>query len=289
MPSQAFGAAKRLRRWAIKRARPPQLGYQESVGVMCGWREWARSLLIANLHSAGEAKQLTDQTRCAENLKPTAILDWGEPEIKSVATDLREKYDDHRQLLQAAHGYLVRSLLPIYTLNELQPASVTVRKKCGSCSQRTACLEAIARAAGIPTRARALFVSGQFWYPRFRAFAWFLPEKVLLVWPQFFLDGTWTSVDEIYAPLAHLAQRASNEFRNDGESIFDAIDRTPIDFFGKTCTSGCVTSKFDLSKFVVSDEGIFATRDEVFTRFGVLRTTLRGRAFELLFGGRKSV
>lgn len=76
-------------------------------------------------------------------------------------------------------------------------------------------------------------------------------------------------------------------FSNVGESIFEAIDHMPIDFLGKTCVGGC-SSKFDLSKFLLDDKGMFDARDDVFDRFGSLQTTFRGCVFELVFGGRKS-
>jgi hypothetical protein len=224
----------------------------------------------------------------AENLKATAILDWQAPAICTLATSLRAAQVDNRELLQSAHRYLVRCLRLIYTLDELQPASVTLHKQRGSCSQRMACLEAIARAAGVPTRVRALRISGQFWYPRFRVFRAFLPADVLLAWPQFLLNEEWVGLEEIYRPLIQLAGDATEGFTNDGESIFDVVDRTPIDFQGNTCQAGCPASKFDLSGFVLADEGFFATRDDVFDRFGLLQHTVRGRAFEIIFGGRKS-
>lgn len=244
---------------------------------------------IVNLQLAERHEQLIDETRFAENLKPTAILDWTAPEIQAIAAALQQSQSDERDLLKAAHRKLVQLIRPIYTLDELQPASVTIRKESGSCSQRMACLEAVARAARIPTRVRALRVKGEFWYPRFHVLAAFVPRDILLVWPQFLIGNEWVDVDEIYARLAHIAEGASDGFRNDGESIFDALDHVPVDFFGKTCTPACPTSKFDLSRFVVSDEGFFASRDEVFDRFGRLQNTIRGRVFEIIFGGRKSV
>ena len=36
--------------------------------------------------------------------------------------------------------------------------------------------------------------------------------------------------DELYGPATELAERAKHPFSNDGESIFDAVDRTPVDF-----------------------------------------------------------
>lgn len=103
-----------------------------------------------------------------------------------------------------------------------------------------------------------------------------------------FVQEAWVDFDELYGPAGLIADRAMHEFRNDGESIFDAVDHTPVDFLAKTCSAGCAASVFDLSKFVLADEGFFDTRDEVFERFGSFHTTLRGRLFEVIYGGRAS-
>ena len=78
-------------------------------------------------------------------------------------------------------------------------------------------------------------------------------------------------------------------FRNNGESLFEAVQKTPVDFLGKTCGLACAKPSHDLSKYVLSDDGFFNTRDEVFERFGSFQHTLRGRLFELAFGGRSSL
>ncbi len=150
-----------------------------------------------------------------------------------------------------------------------------------------ACLEAVARAGGIPTRVRALHVKGEFWYPRFRLSCPFIPQRILLVWPQFFLQGMWVDFDEIYSPIEQLAAK-SGRFGNGGESLFEAVRHTAVDFLGKTCSVACARPEHDLSMFVQDDAGFFDTRDEVFERFGSFQHTLRGRAFEIIFGGRNS-
>lgn len=224
----------------------------------------------------------------AANLKATPILDYEDAAIRDFIVPLKHEQKGDRQLLQQAHRRLQGLLKPVYSLDELQPASRTLCTGSGSCSQRMACLEAVSRACGIPTRSRILLVSGRFWYPRFRLFRMFVPESVLLVWPQFFLEGAWVDFDELYGPAKELAERAERAFSNDGESIFDAVDHTPIDFLAKTCGPGCASSKFDLSMFILSDEGFLDTRDEVFHRYGSIHTTLRGRMFALIYGGRAS-
>lgn len=174
-------------------------------------------------------------------------------------------------------------LCPVYSGDERQPASKTLRGRKGSCSQRMACLEAVCRAAGIPTRVRALHVEGSFWYPRFRFTRSFIPRRILLVWPQFLLEGAWVGFEELHSSIERLAQ-ISPGFSNAGESLFEAVLKAPVDFFGVTCGLACGRESHDLSRFVLSDEGLFDTRDDVFAKFGFFQDTLRGRAFELLFG-----
>lgn len=144
------------------------------------------------------------------NLAPTPILNHGDPSIQALASKLRSLHRSDRRFVLEAHRRITGTVKPVYTLNELQPASRTLRKQKGSCSQRMACLEAIARAGGVPTRVRALQVSGKFWGPRFPAFEAFIPRSILLVWPQFYADGAWLDVDELYASAIDLAKVAEN-------------------------------------------------------------------------------
>lgn len=224
-------------------------------------------------------------THLRANLKATNILDIDHQDIRSLAKGLVQPDQSDRSFVQKAHLSLCELLRPVYSVNEWQSASTTLRKKSGSCSQRMACLEAVARAAAIPTRVRALHVRGTFWYPRFRFSRPFIPERVLLVWPQFYLAGAWLDFDELYSPMDRLVEDAP-AFTNEGESLFEAVRHTPVDFLGKTCGLACAKPEHDLSKYVLTDLGFLDTRDEAFERFGSFQHTLRGRAFELLFGGR---
>jgi hypothetical protein len=221
------------------------------------------------------------------NLRATSILDFQHDAVQALVKDLTEPNQPERIFLQRSHQRLAQLLRPVYSVNELQSVSKTLELKQGSCSQRMACLEAVARAGGIATRVRALHVKGSFWYPRFLFSRPFIPKRVLLIWPQFFIEGTWLDFDELYAPLAQLAAGARG-FTNDGESLFEAVQKTPVDFLGKTCGLACARPDHDLSKFILDDSGFFDTRDEAFDRFGSLQHTISGRAFEAIFGGRKS-
>jgi hypothetical protein len=87
-------------------------------------------------------------------------------------------------------------------------------------------------------------------------------------WPQFYFDAHWVDFDEIYAPLTELAQHApyQHPFSNKGESLFDAVRHTPVDFLGKLKNTGYAI--YDISSFVVSDDGFFNTRDELLAKAG---------------------
>lgn len=192
--------------------------------------------------------------------------------------------------LQAAHGVVRERVRPVYTLRDLQPASRTLARGVGSCSQRLACLEAVARAHGVPTRVTGLWVAGAFWYPRFAAVTRpFVPERILLAWPSFWV-GAWLPVDEVFGSTRDLATRDPAGFPNDGETLFEALAATPVDFDGKTRDCGVACDpRADLSRFVVARTRPYASRDDLFRDHPLLERAWRGRVFEAMWGGRKSV
>jgi hypothetical protein len=228
----------------------------------------------------------------AANLAATRILDHGHPSIRRVREQARACAATDAAFVRAAHAALAAAVRPVYTLDDQLPASAVLARGTGSCSQRMACLEAAARAGGVPTRVRGLWMDGRFWYPRFRLSRPFIPRRILLAWPQFLLDGEWTDFDELYASAADLAQRdPAAGFRNDGETLFEAVSHVSVDFLGKTRDCGgpaCGIPASDLSRFLLTDAGLFDSRDELFGRHPTLIRSWRGRAFELVFGGRKS-
>lgn len=143
-----------------------------------------------------------------------------------------------------------------------QPASTTLRRGRGSCSQRLAVLEALARSCGIATRVEGLILRGEFWYPRFPRLRALIPEHVLLAWPEFLVDGRWSTLSETLVRPSAAAPIAA--FTNSGtETLFDAVARAPISWTGAT-TCDCL----DLSEFVEQSLGTFDSRDALFEDFG---------------------
>lgn len=219
----------------------------------------------------------------------TALLDHDAPAIRALVAAIPAGTDAAR--VREAHRRIAAAVRPVYTVDERQPASVTLAKGRGSCSQRIALLEAAARALGVPTRVRALQVSGRFWHPRFAPVVHpFLPRELLLAWPQFLLDGRWIDLDELFGDAAALAERATHGFTNTDETLFEAVAARPVDFLGKTCSSAACRGRFDLADYVLADLGFFEDRDRLFAeRAPLLQDTWRGVAFEAVYGGRKSV
>jgi hypothetical protein len=218
------------------------------------------------------------------NLESTSILDHHSPAVRRLAESIRSADDSEIGVLQTAHAAVCREVLPIYTVRERQPVSRTIEKGRGSCSQRLACLEALARSRGIATRVRAVWVSGRFWNSRFPLARVFIPDRVLLAWPQFAVGGDWRGVEEIYGSLEDRSAE-SVPFANDGETLFEAVRSTVVDFEGRTRTCSTVC---DLSRLVLASGGIFDTRDDLFRQLGSFEDTWRGQAFELMYGGRRS-
>ncbi len=219
-----------------------------------------------------------------QNLQATPILDYGDPVLRQFADSIKVEDDSSLSFLRAAHSAVSTHVIPIYTIREFQPSSRTLILGRGSCSQRLACLEALARRHGIATRVRALWVSGRFWNKRFPLTRMFIPSRILLAWPQFCVDGGWAGVEEIFGRLEDLSEHSAG-FANDAETLFEAVRLTAVDFEGKTrlCSSSC-----DLSGFIKGTGGVFETRDDLFHTLGALESTWRGKTFELLYGGKKS-
>jgi hypothetical protein len=218
------------------------------------------------------------------NLEPTPILDYDSAIVSRFAESVRPVDNTDLSFLRALHAAVSEQIRPIYTVNERQPVSQTISLLRGSCSQRLACLEAISRRRGIGTRVRALWVSGSFWNSRFPLTRLFIPERILLAWPQFSIDDGWLGIEEIFGPLEDRAGNAG-PFANDAETLFEAVRSTAVDFDGRTrtCSSVC-----DLSRFVVENASIFDKRDDLFAQLGSLDDTWRGRAFKWLYEGRSS-
>ena len=87
-------------------------------------------------------------------------------EAQRVTKALAHEVMSERTRLQKAHARLF-ALRPVYSVDEWQPTSKTLRKRRGSCSQQMASLVAVARTRDIPTRVRAIYVEGSFWYRDF--------------------------------------------------------------------------------------------------------------------------
>lgn len=197
---------------------------------------------------------------------PTRSLDWTARQVKDLSAEVAQPEAGDLALLQRAHRLIAKRVRPVYALSDLQPASRTLRLGRGSCSQRFAVLEAVARANGMPTRTHGLVIDGRFWYPRFPQLRWAVPDVVLLAWPEFWVDGTWVSASGLFGLVG--APADTQPFSNrGGETLFDAVSRTAVDWDGTTSTaSHC--SLCDMSANVLQDLGTFESRDAMFAATG---------------------
>lgn len=231
-------------------------------------------------------------------LRATRIYDYYAPSLDTLSKELPCK-SDPLTVARTAY-YLVRDQVsPIYSLEETRPASHTLIVGKGSCSQRLAVVESLCRKKGIGTRVRALWIRGEFWAPRFPNIASFLPSKVLLPWPQFHINNEWIGVEDLFGPLS---ERVGPAFTNSSETLFEAIEKSPLDFEGRYYSSdsiehsqvttnsscGCIPSNGDLSKWVLNSAGIYSDRDRLWTEHTSLEFTIQGKLFKLLYGNKRS-
>lgn len=217
---------------------------------------------------------------------PTRILDWQHAHVTALVRSLGPAADEglaapvragQVEILRQAHARITELVRPVYSVQDDRPVSQVLRRRRGSCSQRLAVLEAVARASGTATRVRGLLVDGTFWYPRFPRMRQLVPDRVLLAWPEFRIDGgkddgqqagQWLAVSELFGDLGELSEAPGGGFTNAGaETLFEALSRTAIDWDGTTvCPAGGAAC--DLSAYVLADLGHFASRDELLAVHG---------------------
>ncbi|MEU6775044.1 transglutaminase domain-containing protein [Streptomyces sp. NPDC046759] len=216
---------------------------------------------------------------------PTRILDWQHPrvmeslQLMGLPEDLGERPDPARRTaaLRQAHRWTAAAVRPVYSVQDERPVSQVLRRGRGSCSQRLAVLEFVARALGVATRVRGLLVDGRFWYPRFPRLRRLVPHQVVLAWPEFRIEGLspadhptapWLAVSELFGGLDELSESHGGPFTNAGpETLFEALSRTAVDWNGATSCSAAGAS-CDLSAHLLADLGHFDSRDELFARHG---------------------
>lgn len=198
----------------------------------------------------------------AGSVESTPILDHESAAIRHLVDRSQTRAASHRPLpmLEAAHGIIRDDVRAVYAVAEDTPTSRTLTRGYGSCSQRLAILESVARSIGIATRVRALLIDRSFWYPRFPHLGFALPDRILLIWPEFELDG-WKAASELFGPIGC---HGGASFTNRGsETLFEAAGRCAIDWDGTLPGSA-----FDLSPFVRADLGYFTSRDDAFRELG---------------------
>lgn len=210
-------------------------------------------------------------------LQATPILNYDSPEVQGVLRPLSEGSPAPRAFVQRAHLHLSDVMRPIYSVADKQPASETIRLNGGSCAQRMACLEALARGYGIRTRVRGLWLTKKFWKARLPLLQPIMP-KTLMPWPQFCLEDRWVDFEEIFDTIGDLSTHVTHPFTNAGASLFDAVRSQPVDLLGKS-------PQFSLQQYVNSDAGFFDTRDELMEKLDD-RTWIGTLVFNTLYGGK---
>ena len=68
---------------------------------------------------------------------------------------------------------------------------------------------------------------------------------------------TWIDFDELYGSVAEMTEKAGEGFSNAGETLFEAVEHTAVDFLSKTgnCGGICAATRYDLSRYIVGKEG----------------------------------
>lgn len=203
----------------------------------------------------------------------TPILDHRAPILDSIV--IPDDAVSPIERVRAAFEQVRTRVRPVYSMADRRPVSTVLRLGRGSCSQRLATVEAVARREGVPTRVRGLVVDGRFWYPRFRGLERLVPERIVLAWPEFHIDDHWLDAGRLF-PTSD-----ASAFTNAGaETLFDALGRGAVRLDGPACD--CDDDA--LARWVLFELGTFADRDTLYDRSGLNLPTPIRVVIEPVFG-----
>ena len=193
------------------------------------------------------------------SVSATSVLTVGDERVQAIARSCRAVTEEGDGFLQAAHHEIAELVRPVYAMDEMQPVAKTLDRGRGSCAQRMAVLEAVARAGGMATRVRGLIVAGEFWKSRFRPVAFLVPTRVPLAWPEFQIDETWTPFGELFASTCGVGSAARFTNRK-GETLFDAASAGNLSWSDSSC---------GLSEYLIKDCGLFTNREDFHATHGL--------------------
>ncbi|WP_336923196.1 transglutaminase domain-containing protein [Aquipuribacter sp. SD81] len=221
----------------------------------------------------------TGEDVAAGSTAVTRVLDHDSTEVRALLAECLASAPaaDVTGVLRVAHAAIASRVRPVYAVDDLQAASRTLRLGRGSCSQRLALLEAVARSAGVPTRSRGLLLDGRFWYPRFPGLRGVVPDEVVLAWPELRVDGTWLDLSAVLSgPGGSAGGDDGRPFTNAGEeTLFEAVGRGGARWDEAPGSAsdahdephvGCDTCS--LSRWVLAELGRYDTREELFAVHG---------------------
>lgn len=189
----------------------------------------------------------------------TAILDYGSPFVRSLVAQAGSvEPTDSAALVRAAYYTVRQRVVGVYSVNELTPVSRVLQRGAGSCSQRFAILEAVARSYAIPTRVHGFLIDGSFWNDRFPHLSLLIPRHVVLAWPEFHIDDQWTDVSELFGVCG---AGCVDTYVNVGPTtLFEAARDHRLEWGSSAAATEGSTVQADL--------GFFTDRDTLFASVG---------------------
>lgn len=213
--------------------------------------------LTSSLLSPWRRPRIEPRESAPGSIGETRILDHASPHLQRFIADEKvARAATPASIVRTAHEAIGRRLSAVYSVNELTPASQVVRRGSGSCSQRFAVLEAIARSFGIRTRVRGLLVDGGYWNGRFPRLAGLIPHQVVIAWPEFLVDGAWLDTSALFEDCE---SGCAGWFLNSGPStLFDAARDHRLEWGSSASDDGSGgVARVDLGYFTDRD-GLFA-------------------------------
>jgi hypothetical protein len=199
-------------------------------------------------------------------LQQTSILDYNSKEIKELIDRLLADIKDPEGKTEKIY-YFVRDEIKFgYNESDDIPASRILKDGYGQCNTKTSLFMALVRAVEIPCRAHFFKINKRVQKGVFPSHIYnrHLKEEIIHSWTEVYLKDKWITVEGVILDKDYLWQiknrfKTEKGFEGYGVSVKD-LSNSSNDWTGK--------DTYIQKESITSDEGIYASPDEYYEKYG---------------------
>ncbi len=213
-------------------------------------------------------------------LEETEILNFKHPEIRKVISKLDLSFKSREDKIHAIYDFVRDEIKFGYNKSDDVSASEVLSDGYGQCNTKTSLFMALSRALGLPCKAHFFKINKRVQKGIFPSHIYrrHVEGKITHSWPEVWLKDRWVVLEGIILDKDYLCQiknrfNTKKRFEGYGVSVSD-LSNLSTDWSGK--------DTYVQKESVTRDEGIFASPDDYYKKYGTNVNGLGGFLFKCI-------